>query len=263
MDSPYPFATLLESWFPGHGLPQLAFLFFAAMIAGLARGFSGFGGALIFVPLAGAAVGPKIAPALLLVIDGVTTLGMLPDGWKRANRREVGTMLIGALVGVPAGTTLLAIIEPTALRWLISVVVLCLLIFLISGWRYHGKPKTPLTIGVGALAGLFGGAAQLSGPPVVAYWLGGAIPPLAVRANLVLYFALSTVISAVSYIVGSLLTLEVLAMALIAGPGYALGLLAGSQLFGFASEITFRRICFLLIAMAAIVGLPLFDTLRP
>lgn len=263
MDSPYPFAAFLESCFPGHGLPQLAFLFFAALIAGLARGFSGFGGALIFVPLAGAAVGPKIAPALLLVIDGVTTLGMLPDGWKRANRREVATMLIGTLVGVPVGTTLLAVIEPIALRWLISVVVLCLLVFLISGWRYHGKPKTPLTIGVGALAGLFGGATQLSGPPVVAYWLGGAIPPLTVRANLVLYFALSTVISTVSYIVGSLLTLEVLAMALIAGPGYALGLFAGSQLFGFASEITFRRICFLLIAMAAVVGLPLFDALRP
>ncbi|MFB9950326.1 sulfite exporter TauE/SafE family protein [Rhizobium puerariae] len=263
MNSPSPFAVVLESWFPGHGLPELAFLFLAAMIAGLARGFSGFGGALIFIPLAGAAISPKIAPALLLVIDGVTTLGMLPDGWKRANRREVGTMLIGTLVGVPVGTTMLATIEPTALRWLISAVVLSLLVFLISGWRYHGKPKTPLTIGVGAVAGLFGGAAQLSGPPVVAYWLGGAIPPLAVRANLVLYFALSTVISAASYIVGNLLTLEVLAMALIAGPGYALGLAAGSRLFGLAPEATFRRICFLLIAMAAIVGLPLFDTLRP
>ncbi|CDN52957.1 Protein containing DUF81 [Neorhizobium galegae bv. officinalis bv. officinalis str. HAMBI 1141] len=263
MDSANPISALLDAWVPGHGAAQLVFLFLSALIAGLARGFSGFGGALIFVPLAGAAVGPKSAPALLLVIDGVTTLGMLPDGWRRANRREVGTMLIGTLVGVPAGTTLLALIDPTALRWLISVVVLCLLIFLISGWRYHGKPKTPLTIGVGALAGLFGGAAQLSGPPVVAYWLGGAIPPLTVRANLILYFALSTVISATAYIIGHLLTLDVLALALIAGPGYGLGVTAGSKLFGFASEGTFRRICFLLIAMAAIVSLPLFDALRP
>lgn len=263
MDPANPISAFLDAWVPGHGPVQLGFLFLSALIAGLARGFSGFGGALIFVPLAGAAVGPKIAPALLLVIDGVTTLGMLPDGWRRANRREVGTMLIGTLVGVPAGTTLLATIDPTALRWLISVVVLCLLIFLISGWRYHGKPKPTLTIGVGALAGLFGGAAQLSGPPVVAYWLGGAIPPLTVRANLILYFALSTVISATAYIVGGLLTFDVLTLALIAGPGYGLGLIAGSRLFGFASEGTFRRICFMLIAMAAIVGLPLFDALRP
>ncbi|WJR67868.1 sulfite exporter TauE/SafE family protein [Neorhizobium sp. CSC1952] len=263
MDSQNPFSTFVGTLLPGHGLPELAFMFFAAVIAGLARGFSGFGGALIFVPLAGAAVGPKIAPALLLVIDGITTLGMLPEGWRRANRREVGTMLVGALVGVPAGTALLAVIEPTALRWLISIVVLGLLAFLISGWRYHGTPKTWLTVVVGAIAGLFGGATQLSGPPIVAYWLGGAIPPLTVRANLILYFALATVISAVSYVVGHLLTLEVLALALIAGPGYGVGLFLGSRLFGVASEGTFRRICFLLIAMAAIVGLPLFDTLRP
>lgn len=263
MNSPSPVAAFLESWLPGHGPAELAFVFVSALIAGLARGFSGFGGALIFVPLASAATSPKIASALLLVIDGTMTLGMLPGGWRRANRREVYTMLIGALVGVPAGTALLALLPSVTLRWIISVVVLCLLVFLISGWRYHGKPKTPLTIGVGALAGLFGGAAQMSGPPVVAYWLGGAIPPLTVRANLVVYFALATVISATSYIVGSLLTVEVLAMALIAGPGYGLGLAAGSQLFGFASEATFRRICFLLIAIAAIVGLPLFDAFRP
>ena len=263
MDSNNPFAAFLQSWLPGHGLPQLAFLFLAALIAGLARGFSGFGGALIFVPLAGAAAGPKIASALLMVMDGVMTLGMLPEGWRRANRREVFTMLAGAIVGVPTGTTLLALLPSVTLRWIISAVVLCLLVFLISGWRYHGKPKTPLTVGVGAIAGLFGGAAQMSGPPIVAYWLGGAIPPLTVRANLVLYFALATVISAVSYIVGNLLTVEVLTIALIAGPGYGLGLAAGSRLFGLASEATFRRICFLLIAMSAMVGLPLFDTLRP
>jgi uncharacterized membrane protein YfcA len=253
-----PFADLFDAWVPGFDLPQLAFLFMAAMIAGLARGFSGFGGALIFVPLAGAAVGPKMASALLLLIDSIMTLGMLPDGWRRANRREVFTMLIGALIGVPAGTTILAIMPAVALRWIISGLVICLLVFLISGWRYHGRPKTVLTIGVGALAGLFGGAAQMSGPPVVAYWLGGAIAPLTVRANLVLYFALSTVISATSYLIGGILTIQALALAVLIGPGYGLGLFFGSRLFGLASDRTFRRICFSLIALAALVGLPLF-----
>lgn len=172
-------------------------------------------------------------------------------------------MLIGALVGIPAGTALLAILPSITLRWLISGIVLGLLIFLISGWRYHGKPKVPLTIGVGSIAGLFGGAAQLSGPPIVAYWLGGAIPAQIVRANLVLYFALATVITIASYVYGNLLTLEAFTMALIAGPGYAIGLAIGSRLFGVASEGTFRRICFSLIAMAAIIGLPVFDSFRP
>lgn len=263
MDTQNPISAFLAAQLPGHSPAELAFVFFAALIAGLARGFSGFGGALIFIPLAGAATSPKIASALLLVIDGIMTLGMVPDGWRRANRREVFTMLAGALVGVPTGTALLALLPSITLRWIISGVVLCLLLFLISGWRYHGRPKVPLTVGVGALAGLFGGAAQMSGPPIVAYWLGGAIPALTVRANLVLYFALASCISATSYIIGGILTLDVLLISVLAGPGYGIGLFIGSRLFGLASDTTFRRICFTLIAAAAIVGLPLFDTLRP
>lgn len=263
MTSPDPLSAFLATWLPGHSVGELAFVFFAAMIAGLARGFSGFGGALIFVPLAGAVTSPQIASGLLLVIDGIMTLGMLPEGWRRANRRDVFTMLAGAVVGVPAGAAALSLLPSVTLRWIISLVVLCLLIFLISGWRYHGRPKTWLTASVGAIAGLFGGAAQMSGPPIVAYWLGGAIERNVVRANLVLYFALASVLSAASYLIGGILTIEVLLIALIAGPGYGIGLFFGSRMFGIASETTFRRICFTLIGAAAIIGLPLLDGLRP
>lgn len=241
---------------------DIIFVVIAAAIAGTARGFSGFGGALIFVPLASTAVGPKLASALLLVIDGLLTIGMLPNGWRNANRREVFTMAAGALVGVPLGTALLALAPTLVVRWTICGIVFLLLAFLISGRRYHGTPRTALTVGVGGLAGLFGGAAQMSGPPVVAYWLGGAFPPLSVRANLVLYFAVSSAISAASYLLAGLLTLQVLALACIIGPAYGFGLFAGAKLFGLASDATFRWICFGLIACAALVSLPLFDALR-
>ena len=54
----------------------VVFLIAAALAAGLARGFSGFGAALIFVPLASAVVGPQVAVPLLLVVDGVMERGM-------------------------------------------------------------------------------------------------------------------------------------------------------------------------------------------
>lgn len=207
MPSETPFFAL-GTLLPGHGPGQIMFLLLSAFIAGLARGFSGFGGALIFIPLAGAVTSPQIASAILLIVDGFLTLGMVPKGWRFANRREVATMLAGAVVGVPLGTAMLALTPPVTLRWIISAVVLALLLFLISGWRYHGRPKPALTVGVGAVAGFFGGAAQLSGPPIVAYWLGGAIPAITVRANLILYFALATCISATSYFFGGILTVE-------------------------------------------------------
>lgn len=242
-----------------HPPRQILLLFAAALVGGLARGFSGFGGALIFVPLASALAGPQLASPILLLVDAVMTLGLLPDAVRRSAKREVGVMALGALIGVPAGTALLAFAPPLVLRWLITTIVLGLLLFLMSGWRYRGQPKAYLSIFTGAVAGVFGGVAQLSGPPVVAYWLGGAIPAARVRANLVTYFALSSLISMTAYLSAGLLTMECLLLALFIGPGYGLGIFFGSRLFGVASEETFRRICFFLIASAGIVSLPVLD----
>lgn len=250
---------MLEIFTGSHSPLQLFVLFVIAIIAGTARGFSGFGGGLIFVPLASALTSPQAAAPTLLIIDAVMTLGMLPDAFRKANRKEVGVVALGALVGVPAGTLLLALAPSLVLRWCIAGIVLCLLAFLISGWRYHGKPKTGLSIGTGLVAGLFGGIAQLSGPPVVAYWLGGAIPAARVRANLVAYFAISTVITTVSYAGAGLLTLDVLLISCVAGPAYGMGTLLGSRLFGLADERVFRRICLMLIAVAGVVSLPVLD----
>ncbi|PXA99971.1 sulfite exporter TauE/SafE family protein [Nostoc sp. 3335mG] len=252
----------LAGYLAGLDTQVLVLAALAAALAGCARGFSGFGGALIFVPLASSLIGPKLATAILLIVDGVLTLGMVPDGWRRANRREVFTMAVGALFGVPLGTALLALAPALTLRWIICGIVLVLLAFLVSGWRYHGTPRPHYAVGVGALAGLFGGAAQMSGPPVVAYWLGGAFPARTVRANLVVYFAVSSIISASAYLFAGLLTGQALLLSALIGPSYGLGLLAGARLFGLASETTFRRICFMLIACSALVSLPLFDALR-
>ncbi|MBN9218760.1 MAG: sulfite exporter TauE/SafE family protein [Mesorhizobium sp.] len=233
----------------------------AAFIAGLARGFSGFGAALIFVPVASAVIGPKLAAPLLLVIDAVAALGLLPNAWQRSDRRGVGTMAIGAFVGIPLGTAVLALADPLAVRWIIVVVVAALLLLLASGWRYNGQPSSFLTVAVGAISGIFTGAAQIGGPPVVAYWLGGTIPRAIVRANILLYFAISSVLTGASYLVGGLLTRVVIVLSLSAGPLYGLGLYFGSRLFGCANETTFRWACFVLIAAAGLFSLPVLDSL--
>ena len=251
--------TVLSSFMPGHSRSALLVLSLSALIAGLARGFSGFGGALIFMPPASAIIGPMLAAPLLLIIDAVMALGLIPDAWRRADRQEAGMMVLGAMIGIPAGTYVLAVADPLTVRWGIVLAVIALLVLLMSGWRYRGQLSANLTVGVGTVSGLFSGAAQIGGPPVVAYWLGGSIPGVTVRANLVLYFALSSLITAVSYVATGLFTQPVFALALTTAPVYGLGLYLGSRLFGIASEATFRRTCYGLIAVAAIIGLPTLD----
>lgn len=239
--------------------PTIALLAAVTLAASLARGFSGFGAALIFMPLASALLGPKLAAPLLLVADGVMTAGMVPNAVRIADRRGVLTMAAGALVGVPAGAWLLSTLPALTLRWAIFALATAMLALLASGWRYRRRPRAPVTVLVGLVSGLFSGAAQIGGPPVVAYWLGAPIGVATVRANIVFYFAISSAIAAAGYLWGRLLTVDVLVLAAVIAPVYGLGTWIGSRMFGLASEKTFRRICLAMIAGAALLSMPALD----
>jgi uncharacterized membrane protein YfcA len=240
-------------------LPSFALLLAVTFAASLARGFSGFGAALIFIPLASALLGPQVAVPLLLVTDGIMTAAMIPAAVRTADHRDVLTMALGALVGVPAGTWLLTSLDPMTLRWAIVGLAAAMLAVLASGWRYRNRPTPPLTVLVGLVSGLCSGAAQIGGPPVVAYWLGGQGPARTVRANIIFYFAITSLIGAIGYVWGGLITLRILALAALIAPVYGLGAWAGSHMFGLASEQTFRRICLTMIALATFVSMPVLD----
>src|SRR6202035_2918660 len=75
-----------------------------AFVSGTARGFSGFGSALIFMPLASSIRDPRLVAALLLVIDFVAAAPLIPNAWKQADRKATAVMVLGALAGVPVGT---------------------------------------------------------------------------------------------------------------------------------------------------------------
>jgi uncharacterized membrane protein YfcA len=223
----------------------LAFLLATAFSAALARGFSGFGAALIFLPLAATVVDPKIAAPLLLITDAALSAGFVPNAWARADKREVGIMGLGAAIGIPLGTLMLVRTDPLVIRWTVVVLAALTLTLLMSG--------------VGAFAGVCSGAAQVGGPAVIAYWLGSSSPAAIIRANIILYFAISTAIAIVSYFAGGVMTAAVVKLALVVGPVYGLGLFIGARLFGVADEAIFRRLCYALIAVAVLVSLPVLD----
>jgi len=230
-----------------------------AFVSGTARGFSGFGSALIFMPLASSLASPRLVAALLLIIDVVAAAPLVPNAWKNADREATAIIVAGALIGVPIGTYFLSRLDPVTTRWIISVFVCALLVLLLSGWRYRGKDHPALSVFVGGLSGFCSGLAQTGGPPIVGYWLGRPVQPEIARANIVLFFAASDVFALLSYVLAGLINLYAIRFALLVGPLYAMGVGFGALLFGRASQQAFRTICYALIALAVIISLPVLD----
>lgn len=230
----------------------------AAALAGLVRGYSGFGAALIFVPLGGALSDPKVAVLVLWVIDAVATTPFLPPHFRRAYWPEVIPLMLGSLAALPIGVTLLVWGDPVPLRWAVCATVLVFTAALATGWRYQRKPGIPMSLGVGAVAGFTNGAVGIGGPPLVLFWLGGRSDSSQTRSNIYTYFALSSVVTLVLYLWQGIFTLPVLLLGLALLPAYGLPLLAGDRLFRRATDAGFRRVAFWICAAAAVMGMPIW-----
>jgi uncharacterized membrane protein YfcA len=230
-----------------------------AALAGLVRGFSGFGSALIYMPLAAAVFGPRVAAVTLLLIDTAGCIPFTVRAFPQCTWREVLPIFIAAAVAIPFGTMVLLLVDPTVLRWCMALLVLSLVAVLMSGWRYQGQPRLPITLGVGLLSGFGGGAVQITGPPVIIYWLGGDSTAAKIRANLMVYFLFLNVALCVVYLTEGLFTADTIAIALLLAIPFFVATAAGAFMFHGASERVYRAVAYVIIAAAAIVSLPLLD----
>jgi uncharacterized protein len=230
-----------------------------AVLAGVVRGFSGFGSAQIYIPLVAAVYEPRVAAVTLLLIDTVGSAPFSVRAFAHCTWREVLPMYIAAAIAIPIGTLALLVIDPIVLRWLIAILVLSLVAILIAGWRYHGRVRLPVTIGVGLTSGLGAGAVQIAGPPVLIYWLGAINKAVTVRANCLVYFLLLDLTSCAVYVWHRLVTAELLALSLLLAVPFFVATASGATLFRGSSESVYRRIAYAIIAAAAVVSLPVFD----
>jgi uncharacterized protein len=235
-------------------------LVMAALLGGLVRGFTGFGFAMVFVPIATMTVGPVGAAGLIWLVDIPFALPLAISSFRRVAWREVFPLFVGAALCVPLGVWLLTSLDPIVARWLIAISILVALAALVTGWRYKGAPGIPLSLSVGGLSGIASGMAQLGGMPVAIFWLAAQKNnPRQTKDNLNGYFALLPIVTGIAYWLNGVLNWTVFWQALPLCVPYGLAMLLGAKLFPLASEQTFRRIAYLIIAMAAVMALPVLD----
>ncbi len=228
----------------------------ATVLAGVVRGFAGFGAAMMFIPIVSVAYEPKIAVAALFMIDFITPLPMIPKALREFEFKEVLPISIGATLTVPLGVYILKHSDPILLRYIISISILILILLLASGWRYSGNVNNTGFFGLGTLSGLAGGIASLYGPPLILFWMSRESKAVTIRANIIIFFAYIITISGISLWFSGLLTMQVFQTVLFLFPVYALAIWTGAQFFKFSSEAFFRKVAYALILLVAISSLP-------
>lgn len=231
---PAEMAALLGDW-----------RFYAAALitalAGLMRGYSGFGTAVLLAPACSVLWGPRIGIPVMLLMELAVSLQLLPKAFGDANRRVILPIGAAACLATPVGAFILLTADQDLLRRFIGGFVLVFGLLLMSGWRYNGSRPLPLNVAVGTLAGLLKGATGMSGPPVILYLLAGPEAAKQHRANLILFFATIAVISVIPPAIGGLMGWMVVAKALVLLPVLLCCVPIGARLFHVIPDRWYRR----------------------
>lgn len=236
----------------------LIWLVAAVFIAGLVRGFAGFGSAMIIMPVASSILSPVEAIIFLTAAEILGPLPNLPAAWREGRPRDVGVLMMGAVIALPLGILCLSVIDPLVFGWFISSAVIILLLLTASGWRYRGTLTRGLTVFTGALGGFMTGFAGIPGPPVIMLYMASQLPISVIRANFLLYLlAIDFVLLPVLWLSG-LMVWKIALLGLMVGIPNLIANVIGARLFDPHAERLFRNVAYVVIACSAIIGLPLW-----
>ncbi|GEM_PF-3829935 len=168
--------------FASMSVAQITFVAAGVLFAALMRAFSGFGFALMAVPVFSLFLIPGdavvLSALLTLVVSGLTHkawFGKYPAGLMRP-------MVIGSIMGTGIGVYFLSHLSVEQFQlWIgLSVVTACLLLARFKPRETTGSPALAGATGIGS--GLMNGAFAIPGPPVIVYVMATIHDPVKSRA---------------------------------------------------------------------------------
>jgi uncharacterized membrane protein YfcA len=226
-----------------------------ALAAGLMRGFSGFGSAMMLSPVYAILYGPAAMVAIVAILEVAISYQLAPAARKDAQWDFVVPVSLSALLCAPIGLYILVTVDPELLTRAVAAVVLAFVLVMMSGWRYHGPKKLPITLTVGAVAGIVLATTSMGGPLVLIYMLTGPDKAITNRANIIVYFLIVETGLLVMMLFQDLVALETAILAAAFVPVYMLGGYIGARSFRMSSEKLYRRVALAVLALVALFGL--------
>lgn len=224
----------------------------AVLLAGVVRGFSGFGSAMVMVPVLAVLYGPVRAVPLGLLLELAVSLPLLPPAARLVDWRNISVLLMAACATVPLGVWVLHNLDPLIMRLVLSAIVISGVVLLGSGWRYRGRPGFGPTLATGLIGGTMNGMAGMAGPPVVFFYLAGANGAAVSRASFIVFFALLDLFALGVFAVADSYDRDGLILAAVLSVPFVIGGLIGARLFGKASERFYRIVALVILACIAV-----------
>lgn len=193
------------------------------------RSLFGFGEALVAVPLLALYLPVSVATPVAVLLSISVAAFVVAQDWRKVHLRSAAGLFVATLFGIPLGLLLLTSSHQMTVKITLAVFLIAFSVYGLVVRRLpelKGDGNAALAI-CGFLAGVFGGAYGMNGPPLVIYGAMRGWNPRQFRATLQGYFLLASGVGIFTYWLAGLWTPVVTRYYLIALPVLVPAILLG------------------------------------
>lgn len=220
------------------------------LLAGIVQALSGFGSALVSVPLLAIVLGPAEAIVLSVMVGFVLCSVAAVRERAHVDRAPAVRLVVWALPALPVGLLVLEVASERAVSLLVGAVVVVSALLLGMGVRVPDRESAQGF--AGALSGALLTSTGLNGPPLVLALSGTSGEPRRLRATLQAVFAVQDVVALAGFALVGALDLALLPYAAVGVVGIQVGWALGGLLFSRFTRKAFDRVVLVVLLASGV-----------
>lgn len=230
---------------------EIAFIIAIAFLASFLQGLTGFGSALLGMPLLLLQLDIKTATPLIALMGIVMNNVLFLRLKTYFQYQRLMPLLISSIAGIPIGIFWLKYAPENLSKLLLSAIIFNYALYSLFSPTQKIQPHPNFAWLAGFFAGCLGGAFNTSGPPIVLWGTMQNWPKQEFRSTLQSYFAINGMLLAIAHAVSGLTTVAVMQYFLFSIPAVLAGIAIGNYYSEKLSQTRFKQIVlFMLIALA-------------
>lgn len=227
-------------------------VFLIVLLAIFVQTLTGFGLALVSMPLLTAVIGLQLTTPFVAIFGLIAEAILLIHYREALTIRAVGQLVLAALFGVPVGVWLLSYLDAGIGTRMLGLLVAGYAFYALIGLTLPRLVHKGWVYGFGFVAGVIAGAYNIAGPPVIIYGNARRWPPAMFKVNLQGFFLAVSVMVLVGHVSAGNVTEAVWRLVFISIPAVLLGVVLGVWFDGRIPATTFRKIVLILLLVIGI-----------
>ncbi|CCK80660.1 MULTISPECIES: sulfite exporter TauE/SafE family protein [Desulfobacula] len=229
---------------------SISLIFF---LAGWVQGVSGFGSALVAIPLLSLLIDIKTAIPLCSLLSLIITTYMSVQLWKYFDRKKILPLCAGAIPGIISGATILKTVPSEMIQNLMGSLLIAYALYNLFFTVKPGKIHYSWGYVSGFLSGSIGAAFSAGGPPAIIYTTLNNWSKNEIKATLTGFFCFNSYMVVSAHIITGLTTATVGKYFLFSVPFVLLGTFFGSYCYRFFKKDIYLRVVFLCLVVMGII----------